>query len=213
MTRYTIVTNDEYEIPVKCDATAQECAEYIGTTPGNVRNMVVKPRKKSKYKVIVSIKTKFDRRKWNRNYDRSAKRKKYFHDRYMAIKNGTWKAAAMVLAVAIMVAPVTVRAKEPELNKSWLTCYLPTGRPTASGVMPRRGIMAGKREWLGKTALIYERDGDKVGDLIGIYEVLDTGVGYDNAIIEGRAVDVFCETEADIIPTQKIWVQIVDADG
>ena len=91
MTRYTIVTNDEYEIPVKCDATSKECAEYIGTTVGNVRNMVVKPRKKSKYKVIVSIKTKLDRSKSKRIYDRSPKRKQYFHDRYMAIKSGTWK--------------------------------------------------------------------------------------------------------------------------
>ena len=119
---------------------------------------------------------------------------------------------AMII-VSVFCLSVPVMAKEPELNKSWLTCYLPTGNPTASGVMPRRGIMAGKREWLGKTALIYERDGDKVGDLIGIYEILDTGTGKDGAIKEGRAVDIFCETESDIVPTQKIWIQIVDAKG
>lgn len=119
---------------------------------------------------------------------------------------------AMII-VSVFCLSVPVHAKEPELNKSWLTCYLPTGRPTAIGVMPRRGIMAGKREWLGKTALIYERDGDKVGDLIGIYEILDTGTGKDGAIKEGRAVDIFCETEGEIIPTQKIWIQIIEADG
>ena len=119
---------------------------------------------------------------------------------------------AMII-VSVFCLSVPVMAKEPELKKSWLTCYLPTGNPTASGVMPRRGIMAGKREWLGKTALIYERDGDKVGDLIGIYEILDTGTGKDGAIKEGRAVDIFCETESDIVPTQKIWIQIVDAKG
>ena len=119
---------------------------------------------------------------------------------------------AMII-VSVFCLSVPVMAKEPELNKSWLTCYLPTGNPTASGVMPRRGIMAGKREWLGKTALIYERDGDKVGDLIGIFEILDTGTGKDGAIKEGRAVDIFCETESDIVPTQKIWIQIVDAKG
>ena len=119
---------------------------------------------------------------------------------------------AMII-VSVFCLSVPVMAKEPELKKSWLTCYLPTGNPTASGVMPRRGIMAGKREWLGKTALIYERDGDKVGDLIGIFEILDTGTGKDGAIKEGRAVDIFCETESDIIPTQKIWIQIVDAKG
>ena len=119
---------------------------------------------------------------------------------------------AMII-VSVFCLSVPVMAKEPELKKSWLTCYLPTGNPTASGVMPRRGIMAGKREWLGKTALIYERDGDKVGDLIGIFEILDTGTGKDGAIKEGREVDIFCETESDIIPTQKIWIQIVDANG
>lgn len=119
---------------------------------------------------------------------------------------------AMII-VSVFCLSVPVHAKEPELKKSWLTCYLPTGNPTASGVMPRRGIMAGKREWLGKTALIYERDGDKVGDLIGIFEILDTGTGKGGAIKEGRAVDIFCETESDIIPTQKIWIQIVDAKG
>ena len=119
---------------------------------------------------------------------------------------------AMII-VSVFCLSVPVHAKEPELKKSWLTCYLPTGRPTASGVMTRRGIMAGKREWLGKTALIYERDGDKVGDLIGIFEILDTGTGKNGAIKEGRAVDIFCETEDEIIPTQKIWIQIVDAKG
>lgn len=121
--------------------------------------------------------------------------------------------ALMIISISAFCLSVPVMAKEPELNKSWLTCYLPTGRPTASGVMPRRGIMAGKREWLGKTALIYERDGDTVGDLIGIYEILDTGTGKDGAIKDGRAVDIFCETEDGIIPTQKIWIQIVDAKG
>ena len=118
-----------------------------------------------------------------------------------------------MIIVSVFCLSVPVMAKEPELKKSWLTCYLPTGNPTASGVMPRRGIMAGKREWLGKTALIYERDGDKVGDLIGIYEILDTGTGKDGAIKEGRAVDIFCETEDEIIHTQKIWIQIIEADG
>ena len=119
----------------------------------------------------------------------------------------------MMIVMLCSINGVTVQAKEPELKKSWLTCYLPTGKPTASGTMPHRGIMAGKKEWIGKTALIYEREEGKVGDLIGIYEVLDTGIGYDNAIIEGRAVDIFCETEDQIIPTQKIWIQIVDAEG
>lgn len=123
------------------------------------------------------------------------------------------KIALIIMAVSMFCLSVPVMAKEPELNKSWLTCYLPTGNPTASGVMPRRGIMEGKREWLGKTALIYERDGDMVGDLIGIYEILDTGTDKDGAIKEGRAVDIFCENEDEIIPTQKIWIQIIEADG
>lgn len=169
-TLYTIVTNDEYELPVKCDATAQECAEWLGTTKGNIRNMAFKRRKKGKYNVIISGHVKGEKKK-TLPKDRS----QYFHDRYAAIKNGTWKTIVLLLVMATIYNPAVAIAKEPELNSVWLTCYLPTGNPTASGTAPRRGIMAGKREWIGKTAIIYERNGDKVGSLIGIYEIADTG--------------------------------------
>lgn len=54
MNLYNIVTNDEYEIPVKCNLRVREAAEFFGTNTNNIRRMISKPRKKSKYKVIVS---------------------------------------------------------------------------------------------------------------------------------------------------------------
>lgn len=91
MNLYTIVTNDKYEMPVKCDVRVGEAAAFLGTTKNNVRNMVLKPRKKSKYKVIVSGKVEFDRVKYARTYYMTHDRTEYFRrlylDRKGAMKN------------------------------------------------------------------------------------------------------------------------------
>lgn len=43
------------------------------------------------------------------------------------------------------------------------TCYCDTGI-TASGQYTRRGIVAGKREWIGKVAVLYAIDPETGGD-------------------------------------------------
>lgn len=86
MNLYTIVTNDEYELPVKCDVKIKEAADFLGTTPGNVRNMLCKPRKKSKYRVIVTGKVGFDARAYNKRYAMTHDRSKYFRERYRRMK-------------------------------------------------------------------------------------------------------------------------------
>lgn len=60
-----------------------------------------------------------------------------------------------------------------------IRCTLYTDKGlTASGQETRDGIVAGKREWLGMTANIYSINEDgSIGQLIGIYEFLDTGYG------------------------------------
>lgn len=68
MNLYTIVTNDEYELPVKCDLQVREVAEFLGTNTNNVRHMVFKPRKKSPYKVIVTGRVIPDRRAYEKRY-------------------------------------------------------------------------------------------------------------------------------------------------
>lgn len=95
MNLYTIVTNDKYELPVKCGIRVKEAAEFIGTTTGNIRNMVLKPRKRSKYKVIISGKVEFDEKSYNKTYnkiysmthDRSEYFKKYYRRKKSEEKN------------------------------------------------------------------------------------------------------------------------------
>lgn len=86
MNLYTIVTNDKYEMPIKCDMRVGEVAAFLNTTKNNVRNMVLKPRKKSKYKVIVSGKVEFDRAKYARTYYMTHDRTEYFRQMYLKKK-------------------------------------------------------------------------------------------------------------------------------
>lgn len=85
-------------------------------------------------------------------------------------------------------------------------CY---GTITASGAHVRPGICAGKREWIGKTAVIYDRE----MNLIGIYEILDTGG--DGRIRNGKCLDVYLPDEQQCreYGRKTVWVQIVDAEG
>ena len=86
MNLYTIVTNDAYEFPIKSDIRVGEAAAFLETTKNNVRNMVIKPRKKSKYKVIVSGKVEFDRAKYARRYYMTHDRTEYFRQMYLKRK-------------------------------------------------------------------------------------------------------------------------------
>lgn len=78
---------------------------------------------------------------------------------------------------------------------------------TATGCHTREGICAGKREWLGKTAIIYYED-----EVLGIYEVKDCG---GRAIREGRRLDIWLPTENECFEfgIKKCKVQIIDAEG
>lgn len=93
-----------------------------------------------------------------------------------------------------------------------VTCYVPTGNPTASGVMPFEGMCAAKREWIGKVAILYDED----MKYVGVFEILDTG-GHER-ITSGKSIDVF----RDSIESAHAWIdehgdymycQIVDAKG
>jgi len=80
---------------------------------------------------------------------------------------------------------------------------------TKSGIPVRVGICAGREEWIGKTAIIYQSD----GQLLGIYEILDTGGDY--RIKAGKCLDIFMPDKAQCkeFGRQQCRVQIVDAEG
>lgn len=105
------------------------------------------------------------------------------------------------------------------------TCYVDRGT-TASGVETREGIIAGKREWLGKTAVLYSiTEEGKIGELIGIYEFADTGAGIDtdgdgqgDSIKKGLSVDVWMpsmEAAREWVKTygDYVFIQVIDAEG
>ncbi|MDD3370021.1 MAG: hypothetical protein PHP50_14265 [Lachnospiraceae bacterium] len=131
----------------------------------------------------------------------------------------------MIITVIILMI-LTVRCsadaiKYPDPVEMYTTAYTAEqGSITASGCHVRTGICAAKEEWMGKVAVIYSTD----YELLGIYEILDTGFGGDadgdgiGSIQEGKCIDVFMETDADM----RIWmkrtggkclVQIIDGKG
>lgn len=106
---------------------------------------------------------------------------------------------------------------EPVLIKARATAYCLPGT-TASGQEVRKGICAsGNKDYFGKTVVVYQRlPSDEVGEIIGIYEVLDCGCSK-------HVIDVWCP---DLNECQefmnrvyedgcqgKIFVQVLEGDG
>ena len=54
-----------------------------------------------------------------------------------------------------------------------MTYYLPTGNECANGKMPRLGICSYNKDYIGQTAIVYSFK----GELIGYFEIYDTGYG------------------------------------
>lgn len=69
---------------------------------------------------------------------------------------------------------------------------------TKSGAITRKGIAAGREEWLGKKIAVFEiNDDESVGEKIGEYEILDTGYGINGSIPKGETIDIWHQTEAE----------------
>lgn len=110
-----------------------------------------------------------------------------------------WKTAICFAMACALLLKTDVKASEfSEPTKIRCTCYTSTeGSVTASGEAVREGIVAGKRSWIGKTAVIYDLN----MNVIGIYEFLDTGAGIDtdgdgkgDSIKNGKSIDVYRDT-------------------
>ena len=90
---------------------------------------------------------------------------------------------------------------------------------TKSGQYVRDGIMAGKKEWLGKTCVVYQVNEDgSCGDMIGVYEFLDTGKGINGSLINGTSIDIWFPTESEVwnwmyTYGDYVYIQIIDAVG
>ena len=131
----------------------------------------------------------------------------------------------MIVAVVLMIFVVVfstldllqdVKAamNEVETDDSYIemqaTAYCIDGT-TATGTHTRRGICAGKREWFGKTAVVYADNHGEIGDLIGIYKVEDTG---GDPIRSGKVLDIWVPSydEAIQFGRRKVHVYILNEE-
>lgn len=110
---------------------------------------------------------------------------------------------------------------QPILIPGYATAYCDSGI-TASGEYTREGICAMKKDWIGKAAIVYQRLPDNsVGELIGIYEIKDTGGS--QSIKDGKTIDIWksdldaCQEFMDRVYEDgcqgKVYIQLIDAEG
>lgn len=129
---------------------------------------------------------------------------------------------AWLLALFIFMTPLTVHAKEPELRMMRATAYPDTGNKTKSGTWPHHGTAGAAKELIGLTAVVYQRlPGNQIGELIGIYEIEDTGTT--EGCINGHVIDIWCPDRPACQEFMnrvyedgcggKVFVLLVEADG
>ena len=114
------------------------------------------------------------------------------------------------------------RDEQPELIKGFATAYNGPTDTTCTGDKVRKGICGGCKAYLGKTIILYQRlPNDEVGQIIGIYECLDTGTGTEG-FQQGKVIDVWCpEDELQDFMNRvyeddchgKVWIEVLDAEG
>jgi hypothetical protein len=139
--------------------------------------------------------------------------------------NNYWIKILGVFLIILVISGYIVRfeVKANELIKGYVTIY--TSKPnaiTSTGNKVREGICASSKEYEGKTIIIYQRMPDgSIGDVLGIYECLDTGGT--KGIKEGIVIDVWKpdnESKDEFINRSyendcegKIWIQVLDSNG
>lgn len=109
-----------------------------------------------------------------------------------------FKVALLTGISILLLGSKTQAADFSQPTKIRCTCYTSTeGSITASGERVREGIIAGKRAWMGKVAVLYDMN----MNIIGIFEFKDTGAGIDtdgdgkgDSIINGKSIDVYRDT-------------------
>lgn len=112
--------------------------------------------------------------------------------------------------------------EEPQLIKMRATAYPDTGNVTRSGTKPHYGTAGGREDMIGKTVVMYQRlPNDEIGELIGIFEIEDTGPA--KGVQEGHVIDVWrpdldeCQDFMNRVYENgcggKVWVLFIDAKG
>ena len=129
----------------------------------------------------------------------------------------------MTVSIALTICPEAKAEDQPTLIKGYATAYNGPSDYTYTGKPVHKGICGGCQAYIGKTIILYQRlPGDEVGEILGIYECLDTGEGTEG-FQQGRVIDVYkptldkCQEFMDLIYTNnahgKVWIQVIDAKG
>lgn len=135
---------------------------------------------------------------------------------------------SVIIAAALQVLPPPVKEPEPELIKVSATAYYDIfgygygadGSPLVEGL-----TLAGKSEWLGKSAVLYDSD----MNYIGIYEFRDVGFGQETGygqskllngktigtIEAGTCIDIYFKTYEACKEwgRRQVYIQIIEAEG
>ena len=139
--------------------------------------------------------------------------------------NNYWIKILGVFLIILVTSGYIIRyeVKANELIKGYVTVYTSKSNAiTSTGNKVRKGICASSKEYEGKTIIIYQRMPDNsIGDVLGIYECLDTGGA--KGIKSGIVVDVWKpdnESKDEFINRSyendcdgKIWIQVLDSNG
>ena len=110
--------------------------------------------------------------------------------------------------------------EQPTLIKGYATAYIGNSDTTCTGHKVREGICGGCEKYIGKTIVLYQRlPNDEVGEILGIWECLDTGTGTEG-FRQGRVIDVYkpslaeCQEFMDRIYEDncqgRVWIQIIE---
>ena len=128
-----------------------------------------------------------------------------------------------VIAAMFLIGFTSYADEQPTLIKGFATAYIGDSDTTCTGDKVREGICGGCQAYIGKTIILYQRlPGDKVGQMLGIWECLDTGTGTEG-FQQGRVIDVYkptledCQRFMDLIYTNnakgKVFIQVIESEG
>lgn len=95
----------------------------------------------------------------------------------------------LIGGVSLVLNNITPIPPQPDLVPASVTVYCDEGT-TVTGTQTRKGICAYSEEYLGATVILYQRLPDgSVGDILGYYDVEDTGGN--PGIKNGSVIDVW----------------------
>ena len=96
--------------------------------------------------------------------------------------------------------------EEHNLQRVYLSCYLPTGNNCADGTPPVEGVVSSNREHLGMDCIVYDND------LTAVMRLECRDIGGHKMLREGTAIDVFKSSYERAVDTQRrygsyVWVE------